>query len=100
MARVNIWPVKDNPWQFEVEISESSLLSRHRVTLDEDFYKKLNTTVSPIEVVRLSIEFLLEREGPESILREFNLRQIPDYFEGYLETLQERLRDNQNNYNH
>ena len=60
--------------------------SRHRVSVpprfgDEDLES----------VVRVSIEFLLEREPPSSILPEFSLDVIGDYFPEYEDELARRL---------
>ena len=44
------------------------------------------------ELVRLSFEFLLEREAKESILREFDITVIGRYFPEYEDELRDRLR--------
>ena len=69
--------------EFEVTIDGSS---RHRVTVpasfgDEDLER----------VVRVSFEFLLEREPASSILREFSLDVIARYFPEYPDELPRRL---------
>jgi hypothetical protein len=68
---------------FEVVIDGSS---RHRVTVpasfgDDDLER----------VVRVSFEFLLEREPASSILREFSLDVIGRYFPEYPDELPRRL---------
>ena len=68
---------------FEVTIDGSS---RHRVSVpasfgDEDLER----------VVRVSFEFLLEREPASSILREFSLDVIGRYFPEYPDELPRRL---------
>ncbi len=47
--------------------------------------------VPVIELVRGSLAFLLEREPPTSILRNFSLEQIGDYFPDYPETIRRAL---------
>ncbi len=56
----------------------------HRVSVSEDYYKKLAAgAATPEELVRKSFDFLLEREPKESILREFDLSVISQYFPEY-----------------
>jgi len=66
-----------------IEDKDSSI---HKVILNLEFYKSLSTHTSPSEIVRKSFEFLLKREPKESILSEFDLRLISNYFPEYLET--------------
>ena len=47
--------------------------------------------VAPGELVRASFEFLLEREPATSILREFSLDVISQYFPGYPAQIRARL---------
>ena len=47
--------------------------------------------VDPEVIVRRSMEFLLEREPPRSILPEFSLDVIPRYFGDYHAELRRRL---------
>jgi hypothetical protein len=47
--------------------------------------------VAPEELVRASFEFLLEREPATSILREFSLDVISQYFPGYPAQIRARL---------
>ena len=68
---------------FEVTLTKDST-TIHRITLSSKFYKKLsNSKISEIELIKKSFEFLLERESNESILREFNLEMIENYFPEY-----------------
>jgi hypothetical protein len=60
--------------------------SRHRVTVPERFGD------DDLErVVRVSFEFLLEREPASSIMREFSLDVIARYFPEYEDELPRRL---------
>ena len=92
MFKINVSSRKDTPWQFEVEASKNSMLNHYRVFVDKEFYEKFNVDISPEKFVEKSFEFLLEREGPEEILKEFNLRQISDYFSDYETVLRKRLK--------
>jgi hypothetical protein len=56
----------------------------YKVTFTDEYYHKLTGgKISPEELVKKSFEFLLEREGPESILAEFDLPTIQKYFPDY-----------------
>jgi hypothetical protein len=81
MADIAVTPA--GPRTFEVVIDRSS---RHRVSVPERFGD------SELErVVRVSFEFLLEREPASSILREFSLDVIGRFFPEYERELPRRL---------
>jgi hypothetical protein len=86
MADISITPTE--PGRFDVRTSSTS----HRVTVpdwmadDEQLGR-----VDPEVIVRESMEFLLEREPPTSILSEFSLDVIPRYFSEYDTELRRRL---------
>ncbi len=70
--------------QFLVKVKEESGESRHTVHLEDEYYQKLtNGKIPKEELVKKSFEFLLERESKESILTQFNLRIIGNYFPEY-----------------
>lgn len=61
-------------------------------TLKRQDYEHLSQGIcSPEECIRTSLEFLLEREAKENILREFNLPVIGCYFPEYERELARRL---------
>jgi hypothetical protein len=75
---------KKNEQEFLVTIEEKGGRSKHAVSLDDDYYQKLTGGKTNKEkLIRKSFEFLLERESKESILSEFNLRIIKNYFPEY-----------------
>jgi len=79
---------KKNEQEFLVTIEEKGSSSEHTVSLEEDYYKNLTDgKTSKEELIRKSFEFLLERESKESILSEFNLRIIRNYFPEYEEKI-------------
>jgi len=79
---------KKNEQEFLVTIEEKGSSSEHTVSLEEDYYKNLTDgKISKEELIRKSFEFLLERESKESILSEFNLRIIRNYFPEYEEKI-------------
>lgn len=57
---------------------------QYEVSFSNEYCQKLTSgKITPEELVRKSFEFLLEREGPESILRRFSLPIISQYFPEY-----------------
>jgi hypothetical protein len=80
-------PVSDDIWVYNVEVTESNgsgSQTRHKVTMDKEYYEKIsNGTVGPEDFVKKSFQFLLKRENKDSILKEFNVKQIREYFPEY-----------------
>lgn len=82
----------EQKFEFEVEIQEGENRTSHKVTVDKNFYENLTQGRIPVEeLVRISFEFLLEREPKESILKTFNIEQISHYFSEYLVAIQKRI---------
>ncbi len=78
---------------FVVTIADGDDQTTHRVTVPSAFADGLvGEAGSREELVRLSFEFLLEREPKESILREFDITVIARYFPEYEDELRGRLR--------
>ena len=68
---------------------ESSLNSNHIVTLNDDTYFEMTKGVkSKEELIFFSFKFLLERENNTSILSNFNLETIQNYFPEYKNEIQ------------
>ena len=71
-------------WACQVEITESNgsgSQTRHKVSMGKDYYEKISDgIVGPEDFVKKSFQFLLKRENKNSILREFNVNQIREYF--------------------
>ena len=74
-----------DPQQFQVEvISDDNTKTAHRVTVSQEQYQRLTGGLSSAEeLVKVSFEFLLEREANEQILKSFDLSQIKTYFPEY-----------------
>ncbi len=70
---------------FEVVVEEErGDKTTHKVSLKEDYYNKLaNNKSTPEDLIKRSFEFLLTREPKESILGEFDLSVIQEYFPEY-----------------
>ncbi|MPZ08547.1 MAG: hypothetical protein GEU26_19425 [Nitrososphaeraceae archaeon] len=91
MARISVVtlpPLDDMSWRYEVEVTESDgsgSQTTHQVTMDKGYYMGLTEKgrIIPEEFVKKSFEFLLERESKDSILRQFEIAQINDFFPEY-----------------
>lgn len=70
--------------EFEVYI-KCEVETFHLVTLSDSWYiKYTDEKLTKKRLVELSFEFLLDREPNTSILKEFNLDLIADFFPEYL----------------
>ena len=68
---------------------ESSVNSNHIVTLNDDIYFEMTKGIkSKEELILFSFKFLLERENNTSILSNFNLETIQNYFPEYKNEIQ------------
>ena len=100
MVRVTIStlsPLNDNRWSYLVEVTESDgsgSQTRHKVSMDQEYYEKIsNGIIGPEDFVKKSTEFLLKREDKDSILKEFNIKQIRDYFPEYETEIKKTIRE-------
>ena len=76
---------------FSVSI-ESSINSNHIVTLNDDIHNEMTKGFkSKEELILFSFKFLLERENNTSILSNFNLEIIQNYFPEYKNEIQNWL---------
>jgi hypothetical protein len=90
-ARIEIEETR--PGEYRVRLLEGGSESTHVVTLRAaDCERLAGGKVQPVELVRRSFEFLLEREPKESILSRFDLPVIGRYFSEYEREIQRRLR--------
>jgi hypothetical protein len=91
LARISVVtlpPLDDITWRYEVEVTESDgsgSQTTHQVTMDKGYYVDLTERgrTIPEEFVRKSFEFILDRESNDSILRQFDISQINDFFPEY-----------------
>ena len=73
-----------NGWLCQVTVDEDGSETRHSVTLTREDFQRLTTSGgTPDGLVRRSIEFLLERETKDQILKSFALADIGRYFPEY-----------------
>ncbi len=83
----------DGDWTCEVTISQDTrLVSTHRVGVTAADLARLQPAArDPHILVDRSFRFLLERESPESILRDFDLTVIGRYFPEYESVIGRRV---------
>lgn len=80
------------PEEFGVTVSGEGVETSHKVILPDSLVDDLGLPeVDRKTLVKESFEFLLERETPTSILREFPLTTISEYFPEYVDELRRRL---------
>lgn len=80
------------PGQFGVQVREGDVETSHRVTVSELLLDDLGVAEGEEEeLVRETFAFLLEREPATSILKEFDLDAISDFFPEYLDELRRRV---------
>lgn len=90
MSQINVSKKDDvdKRMVFEVEVKDVGSATFHTVSLEDKYHKKLTGgNISPEELLRRSFVFLLERESKESILSEFDLKEIARYFPDYERTI-------------
>jgi hypothetical protein len=90
-------PLDDNRRSYLVEVTESDgsgSQTRHKVSMDKQYYENISTgIIGPEDFVKKSLEFLLKREDKDSILKEFNIRQISEYFPEYETEIKKTIRE-------
>ena len=85
MVSVHAEPVGDG-WLCSVKVADRGEQTEHRVRVrpqDLERWGRGTQREDVEDLVRRSFDFLLEREPPESILREFDLEVIRSYFPEY-----------------
>ena len=85
---VTLPPLDDNSWRYEVKITESDgsgSNTTHQITMNKDYYMDMTERgrIIPEEFIKKSFEFLLYRESKDSILQQFDIAMINDYFPEY-----------------
>lgn len=88
---IDIKSLGNDRWQVTVT---GTTTTQHEVRVPEATYRKLALgDVSVERLIEKSFEFLLARESNTSILRQFELRVISDYFPDYESRIRELLVD-------
>lgn len=98
MAKISVvtLPPTDDRWRYLVEITESDgsgSKTSHQVSMGKDYYMDMTERgrIIPEEFIEKSFEFLLEKEPKDSILRQFDIIQINDYFPEYEKEIRIKL---------
>ena len=87
MAQITVTRQADGTFRVQTPAGTS-----HDVSVPAGFPASLGCGhVTPEKFVRASFEFLLERESAASILREFSVDVISQYFPGYPAEIRARL---------
>jgi hypothetical protein len=91
IERIEITSVGDRLYRVELHGRPST--TRHRVAVSPELSAVFGLDPDDDErLIRLSFEFLLEREPPTSILNTFDLDVIGRYFPEFEATMRARLR--------
>ncbi len=77
--------------EYEVRVSDGDAETRHRVHVPDGFLDQFDAGVDEQTVVEESFAFLLDHEPASSIMGEFSLTVIADYFPDYPDDLRRRL---------
>lgn len=89
-AEVLVEPQPDGT--FLVQVRQGKTTTTHVVSVPEGMGADVQSEHVPdADIVRASFDFLLEREPATSILRQFRLSQISDYFPEYPAEIRRRL---------
>jgi hypothetical protein len=75
---------EDDLMVFNVAVSDSAGRTQHRVTLNDDTYRRLSGgKITPVACVEAAFRFLLEREAKSDILPSFDINVIQLYFSNF-----------------
>ena len=83
----------EGPGAYVVTVAgDGAAQSRHRVTIPDGYLDEVGVAgADPDLVIRVSFEFLLEREPGSSIMSTFDLPTISRFFPEYPDELRRRL---------
>jgi hypothetical protein len=89
-VEVHCRPAADG-WSCDVAVRENGSATRHRVVVRRADLDRLDPGArDPLDLVRRSFDFLLDRERKESILGAFELPVIARYFPEYEAAIRRR----------
>ncbi|HYH27341.1 MAG TPA: hypothetical protein VEA19_01030 [Actinomycetota bacterium] len=90
MVEIQVTPLDEDA--FGVRVREGTNETNHKVTVPDEMLEVLGLPEPDLEeLVRESFEFLLEREPATSILGDFRLDAISEFFPEYLDEIRTRL---------
>jgi hypothetical protein len=83
---------EQRPGRFVVELTGASRATTHNVDVPAGLAVRLGGAgTSDERLVKESFRYLLEREPNTSILRDFSIDRIGDYFPGWADEIRQRL---------
>lgn len=88
VTKISVHAENASEWRVEVRGQPAT---SHRVTMPPGYAESLGVQAAPEQLVTESFRFLLEREPNTSILREFSLPVIEQYFPEYRDEIARRL---------
>ena len=81
---VTVTPCRDSGFTFDVIVCDLRGESRHRVTIEANEAERwAKLGAKPSLCLEAMMQFLLDRESKESILRAFDMRIVRRYFPGF-----------------
>lgn len=89
MATIEV--TETNPNSFSVTI-QSAQTTVHQVSVQPEYAQQLtHGRINTHDLVKASMQYLLDRESNTSILRSFDLRIIERYFPDYLDKINDYI---------
>ncbi|HET7235203.1 MAG TPA: hypothetical protein VFK59_02085 [Actinomycetota bacterium] len=86
MAAITVQPRDDGRFSVRIDDEDGSS-TEHEVSVSAEDLERLGAGRTPDAFVRACMEFLLEREPKESILRSFDVSVIGSYFPEFERTV-------------
>jgi hypothetical protein len=88
---VSCEPLAGGGWRCSVTIGDDAGATHHAVQVDRATLDDLAPGATPVDLVRASFDFLLEREPRERIMRAFELPVIGRFFGDYADEIARRF---------
>ena len=86
MSEVTVEHLGDQKYTVKVE------QFTYEVTLSDEYYRELTGgKIPPENLIKISFEFLLTKEGPEAILKQFDLPEISRFFPEYEDVIRNQV---------
>ena len=77
---ISVKKVDDNNFEVIIKLDKTT---KHLVTFTDDYFEEFRNYNAKIMVLEDSFKFLLKRENNDSILPQFDLRIIEEFFPDY-----------------
>jgi hypothetical protein len=88
-------PASDDTWVYNVEVTENDgggSQTRYKVTIDKEYYEKTSNSMLLVQKILSEIvPISFEKRKQEFNMREFNMKQIRDYFPEYENEIKKML---------